>query len=169
MIAGGNGGDTISGGLGADTITGGAGLDTMTGGGANDTFVFGNSDSTKASIDVIVDYANGDIIDYSVGAITTVANADAAGEATINANGLVTGYNGAAATYDTLDEKLTQIDLGLGGTAGQAAVFTHDGKTYLYIAVGTNTTNDGTDLVIELTGVTAGNISLDAGNIDGIG
>lgn len=169
VIAGGNGNDTINGGLGADTITGGAGLDTMTGGGANDTFIFGNSDSTKASIDVIVDYANGDIIDYGVGAITTTANADAAGEATINANGLVTGYNGAAATFDTLDEKLTQIDLGIGGTAGQAAVFTHDGKTYLYIAVGTNTANDGTDLVIELTGVTAGNISLAGGNIDGIG
>ena len=43
------------------------------------------------------------------------ANADAAKEATITAAGKVTGYNGAATTHDTLDEKIGQIDAALGG------------------------------------------------------
>ena len=153
--------------MGADILIGGAAADNLTGGGGNDTFRVANGDSTSAAMDVIADYTNGDLIDNG-GTITTAANADAAGEATVNGNGLVTGYNGAATT-DTLDEKLDQIDKALGGTAEQAAVFTHDGKTYLYISVGTNTTNDGTDTVIELTGATAGNIAISGGDIDGIG
>lgn len=168
-INGAAGADSISGGDGVDAITGGAGADTLTGGASADTFVFADGNSTAATMDVITDYATGvDIIDNG-GTITLAANADAAGEATITATGLVTGYNGAATAYDTLSEKLGQIDLALGGTAEQAALFTHDSKVYLYISVGTDTANDGTDTVVELTGVTATTgITLAAGDITAI-
>ena len=66
-------------------------------------------------------------------------------------------------------EKIGQIDAALGGKAEQAAIFAHDGVTYLYISVGTNAANDGTDTVIQLTGVSVGDITLDGGDITGLG
>ena len=161
--------DTLVGGTGTDTITGGAGADTLTGAGGADTFTYGDGDSKSAAMDVIVDYTTTtDIIDDG-GTITLAANTDASGEATVSAAGLVTGYNGASTAYDTFAEKLTQIDKGLGGTANQAALFTDSEKAYLYISVGTDALNDGTDTVIELTGVTtATGLTETGGNITAI-
>ena len=174
-INGGAGNDTLGGGVGTDTINGGDGNDGITGGAGVDTFVYANGDSVltggagTTGFDVITDYITGtDKIDNG-GTIVLAANADAVGEATITATGLVTSYNGVATAYDTLAEKIDQIDLAIGGTAERAAVFTHDSKTYLYISVGTDTTNDGTDTIIELTGVTAATgITIVGGDITAI-
>lgn len=174
-VTGGAGNDTLGGGVGTDTINGGDGNDGITGGAGVDTFVYANGDSVltggagTTGFDVITDYITGtDKIDNG-GTIVLAANADAVGEATITATGLVTSYNGVATAYDTLAEKIDQIDLAIGGTAERAAVFTHDSKTYLYISVGTDTTNDGTDTIIELTGVTAATgITIVGGDITAI-
>ncbi|MFN5701174.1 MAG: bluetail domain-containing putative surface protein [Betaproteobacteria bacterium] len=53
--------------------------------------------------------------------------------------------------------------------AGECAVFTFDGKTYLFINGDTDTTADAEDVLIELTGVTtATGITITGGDITAI-
>lgn len=69
VLLGGNGNDVINGGSGADVITGGAGRDLMTGGAGTDRFVFTSITDSGTNIgvttDMILDYAQGEIIDLS--------------------------------------------------------------------------------------------------------
>jgi len=175
IITGDGGVDHINTGAGNDSITAGAGIDIVTTGIGADTIIFANSDSIltggagTTGFDTITDYETGvDKIDDG-GTITLAANTDATGEATVSSAGLVTAYNGAATTYDTFAEKVDQIDKALGGTAHQAALFTDNNKTYLYISVSTDATNDGADTIVELTGVTADTgITLTSGDITAI-
>ena len=62
------GNDDLFGGAGGDTLIGGAGQDKLAGGAGNDAFVFLDGDfggATKATADLITDFATGDSIDLS--------------------------------------------------------------------------------------------------------
>jgi Ca2+-binding RTX toxin-like protein len=70
-LLGGNGSDDLNGGDGTDTLFGGDGVDFLTGGAGNDIFI-GEINATKVSsnngaisLDVITDFAAGDILDLS--------------------------------------------------------------------------------------------------------
>ncbi len=70
-LYGGNGSDKLYGGDGADRLTGGDGVDFFSGGAGNDIFI-GEIDATKVatkmgniSLDIILDFAKGDILDLS--------------------------------------------------------------------------------------------------------
>ncbi|WGD49493.1 DUF5801 repeats-in-toxin domain-containing protein [Bradyrhizobium sp. CB1650] len=65
--------DTLSGGRGDDTLIGNGGADNLTGGSGNDTFKYNaTSDSTVAAHDVISDFTNSDVIDFT--AISGITN-----------------------------------------------------------------------------------------------
>ena len=68
-ISGAAGNDKLFGDAGNDTLWGGAGNDTLTGGAGSDTFVYGSGEGK----DVIADYAAGDTIKISSGAITATS------------------------------------------------------------------------------------------------
>ncbi|HEX8625766.1 MAG TPA: M10 family metallopeptidase C-terminal domain-containing protein [Allosphingosinicella sp.] len=70
-LLGGNGSDDLNGGDGVDTLFGGDGVDFFTGGAGNDIFI-GEINATKVSshtgnisLDVITDFAAGDVLDLS--------------------------------------------------------------------------------------------------------
>jgi len=70
-LNGGNGSDRLSGGDGVDTLRGGDGVDFFSGGAGNDIFIGEINTTTVSSkngnisLDVILDFAKGDIIDLS--------------------------------------------------------------------------------------------------------
>ncbi|MBV9929958.1 MAG: M10 family metallopeptidase C-terminal domain-containing protein [Alphaproteobacteria bacterium] len=74
-ILSGTGNDTLTGGAGNDTLYGNLGADTLTGGGGNDTFLYtAVAQSAGSSVDHILDFAAGDLIDLSqIDADTTQA------------------------------------------------------------------------------------------------
>jgi Ca2+-binding RTX toxin-like protein len=74
VITGGAGVDTINGGLGNDTITGGLGTDVLTGGGGNDKFIVAATDSLNTALDTISDFSTGDILQFAIPIISTVAS-----------------------------------------------------------------------------------------------
>ncbi len=77
VIIGGAGADTLNGGLGNDTITGGAGADVLTGGGGNDKFIIAATDSLNTALDTISDFTAGDILQFAIPIISTVASTSA--------------------------------------------------------------------------------------------
>ena len=171
VISTGAGNDTVVGGLGKDQITGGTGADTLTGGGAADTFVFAAGDTgtpTITNFDIITDYTktagvNFDFIKAGTLVLGTQVGTAAAGVATIT-----TGL----ATFNAVDTTFAQhiiaaeaaLHLNAGSPASGATVVWQEGlNSYVFISdavagVGAN------DVLIQLTGVTAGALTV-AGNI----
>lgn len=77
VLVGNGGNDTLNGEGGADVLIGGAGLNTLTGGAGTDVFVIDASALTEvAQVDVITDYAPGEIIDLT-GVLNLASNLDA--------------------------------------------------------------------------------------------
>lgn len=71
LLSGMGGADTLSGGLGDDTLNGGAGVDKLTGGTGADRFLFQKG---EAAGDIVVDFADGDLIElrgYGAGSTLT--------------------------------------------------------------------------------------------------
>ena len=65
-LYGGAGNDALNGGLGADRLFGGLGLNTLTGGAGNDFFVIDlGAVGEVAQVDIITDYAVGDVVDLT--------------------------------------------------------------------------------------------------------
>lgn len=62
-LTGGSGADTINGGGGVDTLQGGTGADVLSGGTGADVFLY--TSTSEASLDLITDLNNSDIIDFS--------------------------------------------------------------------------------------------------------
>lgn len=70
VLVGGDGADSINGGTGADVIVGGAGDDFLIGGAGGDIFVFGPGSGD----DVVRDFGNGDVIDWSAFTAAGIGN-----------------------------------------------------------------------------------------------
>ncbi|MEO6247257.1 MAG: DUF5801 repeats-in-toxin domain-containing protein, partial [Sphingomicrobium sp.] len=100
-LYGGAGNDTLIGGAGNDTLVGGTGADTLNGGAGNDTFVLSNAAITNGAgnIDIIQDYAAGDIVD-----ITQILNV------AVGTNLITGGYVRVSNTSGAI-----QVDLNGGG------------------------------------------------------
>ena len=64
ILDGGRGNDVLNGGDGNDVLVGGAGIDTLSGGQGADVFLFRLSDAPAGSVDVVKDFANGDILHF---------------------------------------------------------------------------------------------------------
>lgn len=149
--------DVIDGGAGNDAITGGVGADVMTGGAGTDTFMFANTATglpSATAFDTITDFAKGvDIIDGPVALTISLSGTATAGTAAINAEGIAS-FNVADTT---LAQKLTAVAAGVevatATTAGDIAIFEHDGASYVFITDATAGLS-ATDVLIKLTGVT---------------
>ena len=78
QLTGGAGNDELFGALLDDTLTGSAGADLLTGGGGTDVFRFSQlGDSTRSSMDRIVDYHSDDAIVAPITAATSISSATA--------------------------------------------------------------------------------------------
>jgi hypothetical protein len=158
LITAGAGADTVLGGAGSDTIVGGADADSMTGGAGDDIFQFAAAATGTPSgtvFETITDWAAGDRIDSTDGAIVLIANTTASsGVASISSSGLAS-FNSAD---NTLALRVTAVEAGInaGGTAAarQSAVFVFGSDSYLFISDGVDNV-DANDVLIKLVGVNA--------------
>lgn len=146
-ITGLNGNDVLIGTNRDDKITGGVGADVMTGGAGADTFVVA-AQSTAAGIDRITDFVGGvDKIKTGITPVTAVLTDLTASNFSTSAN-----LAAAAAAAVAAAEAATT---GNYASAGDAVTFKYNDKTYLTINDGANTSfTDGTDILIEITGIT---------------
>ncbi|MBK1709919.1 beta strand repeat-containing protein [Marichromatium gracile] len=144
----GDGNDTIVGGDGDDDIAAGAGVNTLTGGAGRDEFNIDATDnSTVADHSTITDFQagrGGDTIDGGAAAYddltasqrTTVSEADTLDDAVVEALGFTDNTNWTA--------------------------FEYDGKTYALFDGDDNATFDqGTDIIVELSGVAVADVTVD--------
>lgn len=170
---------TVGTGTGADVIKGGAGINLITlAGGADqvdlsksvakaDVITISAATSTSAS-------ASFAITGFTNSGTTTVGDKlDVAGTATIQADvsaGTATGvtnltasatsgimtFTGSAAATATLADKLAAaVSTNFANSANEAIAFEHNGNTYIVSNQDGNTTfTDGTDIVVQLVGVT---------------
>lgn len=166
VVTGLAGNDTIIGTANTDTINGGAGADTMTGGGGADRFVFTTASTglpSTTNFDIITDYSKvaGTTFDTIAAGnliMGTQAGVAGAGVATISAGGVAT-FNIADTTFAA---HLTAVVAALGNNAGETAVWQEGANSYMYISDGTAGVS-ATDVLIQLTGVTSGALTI-AGN-----
>ncbi|MAC46267.1 MAG: hypothetical protein CMI12_05350 [Oceanospirillum sp.] len=147
-IDGGAGNDTLSGGDGNDSLTGGAGADSLTGGAGNDTFIF-TASVNGTTYDSIKDLGAGDII-------TLVDQ----GTETFTTTAVTSGSN--AVFQDLLDAATA----GNGATNGAVSWFQFNSNTYIVQDLAAaNTFQNGTDLVVEITGLVDLSTLSQAGNV----
>jgi len=170
-ILGDAGNDSISGGAGDDVITGGAGADIMTGGTGADAFAFTTASTglpSASNFDTITDYTRtvgtvtGDTISATaliLGAQTAVAGP---GVATITV-GLAT-FNAADTTFA---QHLAAVAAAQQTTAGAATIWQEGADSYLFISDGLLPVA-ATDVLIKLTGITAGALTVASNAITGI-
>lgn len=140
--------DTIIGGAGNDTLNGGTGgVDTLTGGAGADKFEIIAQNTTTVGIDKITDFVAG--VDKIV-TDTTVANQTAANSVTdLRASDLSASANVGVAADQAMKAAAA-------GTAGDVVLFTYQSKVYAVVesATAAASFNDGTDFIVEITGVT---------------
>jgi len=140
-ITGGVGNDSISGGSGNDSLNGNTGMDTMTGGAGTDTFTVSTASTNKFTYDTITDLtlADDDVIVFANTALTEswVSTAISLGA--------------AAGFSDYLNEAANDS----GSVNSVIQWFTYGGNTYIVqdASSGSSTFVDGTDIVVEITGV----------------
>ena len=164
-IVGGAGNDTIVGGAGNDTIVGGAGKDTLTGGLGADTFVFTTASTgtpSATNYDTILDYnktagaTTFDTITLAGLIAGTQAVAAGAGVATITGTTSVATFNAVDTTFA---QHLAAVAAALNGIVGQTAIWQEGLDSYVFISDGTVAVG-ATDVLIKLTGVTAGALTI---------
>lgn len=188
-INGGAGNDFIFGGVGKDTLTGGAGNDKFVFNGWDTAANDGKNASVLAVIDTITDFGTGndDIARGSAaGAGTDIGSADQAAtlsagatgsdiQVKIDAKGVASFVSGAgtaeaAWVFNTgadatggIDAAIDALDANV--ATGKAALFTYDGKVYVFVQG--SATNDyaatatGDDIVVELQGVSSATAAAD--------
>jgi len=159
------GNDTLLGGSGDDTIVGGLGVDTLSGGDGNDTFVFYKNDSlplfsTNFGIDTITDLTvNGgqqDFIDLDVKVV--ILNSSVSGTANKESfisdmSKLLSVSNKGFDVSSTGDISAAIINI----TAGNL-----NDTVYLAVDYNANDTFDSNDFVVEITGASILDLSLEA-------
>ena len=159
------GDDTIIGSLGNDIINGGAGKDIMTGGAGNDTFVF-TVDSTgtpsATNFDTITDFTLGDKISATTLIVGTQTGTPSTTVATITA-----GVATFTTPSDTLANHIIFAEAGLVKTAGATAIWQEGADSYLFISDATPGV-DANDVLVKLTGVTAGALTVSSNAITGV-
>ena len=150
-ITGGVGNDSISGGSGDDSLNGNTGMDTMTGGAGADTFNLATASSSKFTYDTITDLtlADDDVIVFADSALTESWVSTAITLAS------------AAGFSDYLNEAANDA----GAVNSVIQWFTYGGNTYIVqdASSGSSTFVDGTDIVVEITGV----VTLSAATLSG--
>jgi S-layer protein len=155
VLTGGAAKDTLIGGAGVDTLDGGAGADTLTGGAGRDVFYFNNAtDSRFSAYDTITDLSTTDTIVYGGAAISMVSTAITGTDSTaaVSSKGLATFTTVADQTTSTLAEKVALVNEVL-TTAGKAAMFAHDGNTFLFIDTDGTSSASTAGIVVQLVGV----------------
>jgi len=146
--------DTIVGGAGADVISGLTGQDTLTGGAGADQFVFNAGDSYYDAFDTITDLQTIDSIVYGGDTIALAAKVTGTSSAAaISTAGVVTFTTIQDEAYTTLFSKVQFVNEVV-STAGNYALFDHDGSTFVFIDTdGAATASATTGIVVKLTGV----------------
>ncbi len=166
---------TVTTGTAADVLKGGTNVNTITLTGGADTVnlaastakadvitVSANTNATIAGHVAITGFTNaastGDKLDISVtAALVNDASAVSAGTgltASI-ASGIMTFAGANAATATLADKVAGAVKAGLVDAANEVAAFEHGGNTYIISNAGAdNTFTEGTDILVELTGVT---------------
>jgi Ca2+-binding RTX toxin-like protein len=106
---------------GNDTIDAGAGNDTMSGGVGNDTFVFSSALNAATNVDVISDFAAGDVMALDNDVFTALGAAGTLAVGQFHAGAGLTGsasdLDGAGIYYDTTAGALYYDADGFGGSA----------------------------------------------------
>ncbi|MBW7901684.1 MAG: DUF4214 domain-containing protein [Rhodocyclaceae bacterium] len=160
------GGSTVDGGNGDDTIYCSRGGNTLTGGAGDDLFVvdgwnFGATSAAElaSAANIITDFGDGADRIQSFGEV--LSSASRGDEATAGTAQIVSGV----ATFDagdaTLEQKLTAVANAIGsGGWGKAAVFLHEGDSYLFISDGNAGISNG-DALVKLVGIAATALILD--------
>ncbi|ROH85391.1 hypothetical protein ED236_11010, partial [Pseudomethylobacillus aquaticus] len=154
-LSGGAGNDVLSGGNGADVLTGGAGADTLSGGIGTDTFRYVGMDSLYTNdtgpgpnADTITDFATSDFISF--GSVAGTANNYFEDDATSPGGEFIEfDFDDYAFVANDVFSQFNQVRY----------YFISDDDTdvgYLFFDANDNNRLDtnGTDLVVELTGVT---------------
>ncbi|MFM6281813.1 MAG: calcium-binding protein, partial [Dolichospermum sp.] len=148
-LTGGIGNDTLTGSAGNDSLTGGAGSDNLTGGAGNDIFGYtaltdsnaGTLTGADLTFDTITDFTKGqDKIDVTGLGFASVFNA----QAKVNETG-ETQLN---------ETVLNAVSKEIG--ANQLGYFVLGGNTYILSDVTNDNTATGNDLLIKLSGFSAG-------------
>ncbi|MFM6244266.1 MAG: DUF4214 domain-containing protein [Dolichospermum sp.] len=148
-LTGGTGNDTLTGGAGNDTLIGGAGSDNLTGGAGNDIFRYtaltdsnaGTLTGENLTFDTITDFTKGqDKIDVTGLGFASVFNAQAA-------------VNGTGQTQ--LNDTVLDAVSGVIGV-DQLGYFVLGGNTYILSDVNSDNFATGDDLLIKLSGFSAG-------------
>lgn len=162
------GGSTIYGGNGDDTIYCSGGGNLLTGGAGNDLFVvdrynFGATSAAElaSTANIITDFEAGadkirSFVDYSL-SVASKSDAATAGTAQI-----VSGFATFDAGDTTLEQKLTAVANAIGGGGeAKAAVFQHEGDSYLFVSDNNAgiTVNDG---LVKLVGIAATALVIDS-------
>ncbi|MFM6791780.1 MAG: hypothetical protein ACKPKP_03020, partial [Dolichospermum sp.] len=166
-LTGGTGSNTLTGGAGNDSLTGGAGNDTLTGGAGNDILISG------AGSDNLTGGAGNDIFGYTAltdsnaGTLTgenltfdTITDFTK-GQDKIDVTGLgfASVFNAQAAVNGTGQTQLNNIVLdAVSGVIGvdQLGYFVLGGNTYILSDVNDDNAATGDDLLIKLSGFSAG-------------
>jgi Ca2+-binding RTX toxin-like protein len=157
--------DIIGGGALNDTITGGAGADVMTGGGGADSFVFTTASTglpSATNFDTISDFsktagATFDTISATALILSTQTAVAGAGVATITAG--VATFNAADTSFA---QHLAAVAAAQQATAGATTIWQEGPDAYVFISDGVLAVA-ATDVLIKLTGVTVGALTV-AGN-----
>ncbi|MFM6099810.1 MAG: hypothetical protein ACKPCG_16980, partial [Dolichospermum sp.] len=148
-LTGGAGNDTLTGGAGNDILIGGAGSDNLTGGAGNDIFRYtaltdsnaGTLTGENLTFDTITDFTKGqDKIDVTGLGFASVFNAQAA-------------VNGTGQTQ--LNDTVLDAVSGVIGV-DQLGYFVLGGNTYILSDVNSDNFATGDDLLIKLSGFSAG-------------
>ncbi|MFM6845204.1 MAG: M10 family metallopeptidase C-terminal domain-containing protein, partial [Dolichospermum sp.] len=148
-LTGGTGNDTLTGGAGNDSLIGGAGSDNLTGGAGNDIFRYtaltdsnaGTLTGENLTFDTITDFTKGqDKIDVTGLGFASVFNA----QAKVNETG-----------ETQLNKTVLDVVSGVIGV-GQLGYFVLGGNTYILSDVTNDNTATGNDLLIKLSGFSAG-------------
>ena len=156
LIFGGVGIDTITGGAGNDVIHPGlaGGGDTITTGAGNDVvWIDTVSDSPIGKFITISDLSSTDRIafGFATAAMVTTPVTSSTTRAAISALGVATFSGVTAAT--SLAEKVSAVNAAI-STAGQTALFSFNGDTYLFGDTDSASTANTTGVLVKLVGVT---------------
>jgi CRISPR/Cas system CMR subunit Cmr6 (Cas7 group RAMP superfamily) len=158
-LTGGAGSDSLTGGDGNDSLTGGAGSDTLTGGAGDDIFRYnlltdsnaGNLTAGNLSFDTITDFTKGQdkisVVDLGFDAVVSAQLA-------VNGTG-ITDISTVANFTAVLDAASTEIDV------NQLGYFVLGGNTYILSNVNEDKFATSDDLLIKLSGFSAGLASTD--------